>query len=114
MSLSPASPLLAAITQAGLHYRAIDTAMKQFQWERALRLAMQHKTHVDTVLYQRRKYMAAAGLAEPPGSDFHPETGPYAGIEIDEAAILAKVCAGGAGGSIEGLTSFSEFQRVKS
>ena len=36
--------------QAGMFYRAIKLNIKLFNWSRALELAVQHKTHVDTVL----------------------------------------------------------------
>jgi intraflagellar transport protein 80 len=35
-----------------------------FNWERALELAVQHKTHVDTVLYFRAKYLKNLGRFE--------------------------------------------------
>ena len=79
------------LLQAGLFYRAIAMRMRLFQWDRALRLAMKHQTHVDTVVYFRRRYMAEAGLGESPDSPFHEASGLLQNIEIDEAAILSKV-----------------------
>ena len=35
--------------QAGLTYRAIKTSIRQFNWDRALELAVNYRTHVDTV-----------------------------------------------------------------
>eukprot|EP01012_Entosiphon_sulcatum_P005298 TRINITY_DN1232_c0_g1_i1.p2 TRINITY_DN1232_c0_g1~~TRINITY_DN1232_c0_g1_i1.p2 ORF type:complete len:816 (-),score=154.57 TRINITY_DN1232_c0_g1_i1:3038-5239(-) len=45
------------LVQAGLIYRAIKMHAKLFNWERALDLAVQHRTHIDTVLGLRRKYL---------------------------------------------------------
>ena len=41
------------LLQAKLFYRAIKMNIKLFRWDRALELALQHKTHVDTVLAYR-------------------------------------------------------------
>lgn len=38
--------------------------MRIFRWSRALELAVQRKTHVDTVLGYREKYLRRAGKAE--------------------------------------------------
>ena len=54
----------AILLQAGLVYRAITMHMDLFAWERALELAMKQKTHVDTVLYRRNKFLKAAGRQE--------------------------------------------------
>ena len=54
----------AILVQAGLVYRAIKLNVKLFRWEKALDLAQQHKQHVETVLWYRKKYLAAAGNAE--------------------------------------------------
>ena len=40
-----------------LVYRAIKMNIRQFKWGRALDLAVEHKTHVDTVLGYRQKYL---------------------------------------------------------
>eukprot|EP00994_Dinema_validum_P002678 NODE_159_length_2317_cov_91.151675_g113_i0.p1 GENE.NODE_159_length_2317_cov_91.151675_g113_i0~~NODE_159_length_2317_cov_91.151675_g113_i0.p1 ORF type:complete len:752 (-),score=174.38 NODE_159_length_2317_cov_91.151675_g113_i0:3-2258(-) len=45
------------LLQAGLIYRAIKLNIRLFNFERALHLAVQHKTHIDTVLYFRQKYL---------------------------------------------------------
>ncbi|KAI9344345.1 WD40-repeat-containing domain protein [Obelidium mucronatum] len=47
----------AILISAGLIYRAIMLSVNLFRWERALELAVKHKTHVDTVLYFREKYL---------------------------------------------------------
>ena len=45
------------LLQAGLVYRAIQLNIYLHQWEKALELAIKHKTHVDTVLAFRLKYL---------------------------------------------------------
>lgn len=45
------------LIQAGLVYRAIRMNIDLFEWRRALDLAIQQKTHVDTVLYHRAKHL---------------------------------------------------------
>jgi intraflagellar transport protein 80 len=45
------------LLQAKLVYRAIKMNVKLFRWDRALDLAIKHKTHVDTVLAFRQKYL---------------------------------------------------------
>ncbi|XP_073435069.1 intraflagellar transport protein 80 homolog isoform X1 [Dendrobates tinctorius] len=47
----------AIILQAGLIYQAIQLNIDSYNWERALELAVKHKTHVDTVLAYRQKYL---------------------------------------------------------
>ena len=68
-------------------YRAIKMNTRLFQWERALELAVSHKTHVDTVLLHRRRYLEIAGKQETLEAFKK-----YAGaIEINEEEIRAKV-----------------------
>jgi intraflagellar transport protein 80 len=43
---------------AGLLYRAIKLHIDLFEWEKALGLACQYKTHIDTVLGFRQKYLS--------------------------------------------------------
>ncbi|KAJ1088022.1 hypothetical protein NDU88_001181 [Pleurodeles waltl] len=45
------------LLQAGLIYQAIRININLYNWERALELAVKHKTHVDTVLAYRQKYL---------------------------------------------------------
>ena len=54
----------AILVQAGLMYRAVDMRVRLFDWDRALDLAVQHKTHVDTVIYHRNKYLEHLGRRE--------------------------------------------------
>lgn len=41
-----------------------EKKMRLFRWPRALELAVQHKTHVDTVLGYREKYLLRSGKKE--------------------------------------------------
>eukprot|EP00164_Ancoracysta_twista_P001772 GFYU01002327.1.p1 GENE.GFYU01002327.1~~GFYU01002327.1.p1 ORF type:complete len:763 (-),score=200.01 GFYU01002327.1:142-2430(-) len=54
----------AILMQAGLIYRAIKMHIRLFNWDRALDIAWQHKSHVDTVLAYRQKYLDALGKQE--------------------------------------------------
>lgn len=47
----------AILLQAGLIFRAIMLNIQLYNWDRALELAVKHKTHVDTVLGYRLKYL---------------------------------------------------------
>ncbi|XP_077987595.1 intraflagellar transport protein 80 homolog [Glandiceps talaboti] len=47
----------AILLQAGLIFRAIMTNVELYNWDRALDLAVKHKTHVDTVLAFRKKFL---------------------------------------------------------
>merc|ERR1711916_148276 len=54
----------AILLQAGLVYRAIKMNINDYNWDRALNLASKHKTHVDTVLAYRKKYLKQFGRKE--------------------------------------------------
>ncbi|XP_030599501.1 intraflagellar transport protein 80 homolog [Archocentrus centrarchus] len=54
----------ATLLQAGLIYQAIQVNIDLFNWERALELAVKHKTHVDTVLAYREKFLQKFGRKE--------------------------------------------------
>ncbi len=51
------------LLQSKLIYRAISLNLRVFRWSRALDLATQHKTHIDTVMYYRGRYLSGAGGA---------------------------------------------------
>lgn len=53
------------LLQNGMVYFAIENNILMHNWKRALELAMKHKTHVDTVLYKRIKYLEKLGKKEP-------------------------------------------------
>eukprot|EP00792_Barthelona_sp_PAP020_P005994 TRINITY_DN2873_c0_g6_i1.p1 TRINITY_DN2873_c0_g6~~TRINITY_DN2873_c0_g6_i1.p1 ORF type:complete len:752 (-),score=186.52 TRINITY_DN2873_c0_g6_i1:76-2112(-) len=52
------------LLKSGLVYRAINLNMKMFKWQRALEIAIQHKTHVDTVLFKRQQYLNKFDIEE--------------------------------------------------
>ncbi|NWR97117.1 IFT80 protein, partial [Motacilla alba] len=52
------------LLQAGLVYQAIQININLYNWERALELAVKHKTHVDTVLAYRQKFLEDFGKKE--------------------------------------------------
>ena len=75
------------LLNAGMTFRAIDANVSAHRWRRALELATKHKTHADTVVYYRNKYLERAGREE---------TDPMfrevaQGLEVDEEAVLLKV-----------------------
>jgi len=49
---------------AKLYYRAIKLNIKLFKWERALELALMNKTHIDTVIAYRSRYLQQLGAVE--------------------------------------------------
>uniref|UniRef100_H0ZLQ6 Intraflagellar transport 80 n=1 Tax=Taeniopygia guttata TaxID=59729 RepID=H0ZLQ6_TAEGU len=52
------------LLQAGLFYQAIQININLYNWERALDLAVKHRTHVDTVLAYRQKFLEDFGKKE--------------------------------------------------
>lgn len=48
----------------GLVYQAISINVQMHNWNRALELAVKHKTHVDTVLFLRQKYLKTINKEE--------------------------------------------------
>ena len=49
---------------AGLVFRAIELNLRLFDWDRALEIALEHKTHIDTVLCFRAAYLRRSGRRE--------------------------------------------------
>ncbi|XP_061639072.1 intraflagellar transport protein 80 homolog isoform X2 [Phyllopteryx taeniolatus] len=77
----------ATLLQAGLIYQAIQVNIDLFNWERALELAVKHKTHVDTVLAYREKFLQTFGRKETNKRFLQ-----YAqGVEVDWEKIQAKI-----------------------
>ncbi|XP_056296765.1 intraflagellar transport protein 80 homolog isoform X2 [Pseudoliparis swirei] len=77
----------ATLLQAGLVYQAIRVSIDLFNWERALELAVKHKTHVDTVLAYRGKFLQKFGRKETNKRFLQ-----YAeGVEVDWEKIQAKI-----------------------
>ena len=63
--------------------------IKSYKWERALDIALQNKTHVDTVIAYRLRYLEMMGLQEDK-SIFQQ----YAqGVEVDWETIKGKIRA---------------------
>ncbi|XP_054283963.1 intraflagellar transport protein 80 homolog isoform X2 [Macrosteles quadrilineatus] len=52
------------LLQNGLVFRAIMVNLHTHNWSRALELAVKHKTHVDTVLLHRKRYLEAFDKTE--------------------------------------------------
>jgi len=42
---------------ARLYYRAIKLNIKLYRWERAIDIAINNKTHVDTVIAYRKRFL---------------------------------------------------------
>jgi intraflagellar transport protein 80 len=76
------------LLQAGLIYRCIDMHIRLFRWDRALELAVHHKTHVDTVLMMRERYLEQMGRQEETNQKFRQYR---EGVEIDYNKIMAKI-----------------------
>jgi len=43
--------------QAKLYYRVIKLNIKLYRWDRALEIAVNNKTHVDTVVAYRKRFL---------------------------------------------------------
>ncbi|XP_033833163.1 intraflagellar transport protein 80 homolog [Periophthalmus magnuspinnatus] len=77
----------AVLLQTGLIYQAIQINIDLFNWERALELAVKHKTHVDTVLAFREKFLQKFGRKESNKRFLQ-----YAeGVEVDWEKIQVKI-----------------------
>lgn len=77
----------AVLLQAGLIYQAIRVNIDLFNWERALELAVKHKTHVDTVLAFRERFLHKFGRKETNKRFLQ-----YAeGVEVDWEKIQGKI-----------------------
>ncbi|NWV07561.1 IFT80 protein, partial [Ptilonorhynchus violaceus] len=75
------------LLQSGLIYQAIQVNINLYNWERALDLAVKHRTHVDTVLAYRQKFLEDFGKKET-----NPRFLQYAeGLEVDWNKIKAKI-----------------------
>nr|XP_060623575.1 intraflagellar transport protein 80 homolog isoform X2 [Anolis sagrei ordinatus] len=75
------------LLQAGLIFQAIQVNINLYNWERALELAVKHKTHVDTVLAYRQKFLDDFGKKETNQRFLQ-----YAeGLEVDWDKIKAKI-----------------------
>ncbi|XP_035384263.1 intraflagellar transport protein 80 homolog isoform X2 [Electrophorus electricus] len=77
----------ATMLQAGLIYQAIQTHINLYNWDRALELAVKHKTHVDTVLAHRQKFLQDFGKKETNKRFLQYSEG----VEVDWDKIQAKI-----------------------
>lgn len=75
------------LLQGGLIYRAIKLNIHLFRWERALDLALKYKTHVDTVIGYRGKYLTEWNKTETNAKFIKFSEG----VEIDWEKIKAKI-----------------------
>ncbi|XP_018588159.2 intraflagellar transport protein 80 homolog isoform X1 [Scleropages formosus] len=75
------------LLQAGLIYQAIQIHINLYNWDRALELAVKHKTHVDTVLAHRQKYLQDFSKKETNKRFLQYSEG----VEVDWEKIQAKV-----------------------
>ena len=49
---------------ARLYYRAIKLNIKMYKWDRALEIATQNRTHIDTVIAYRQRWLQQHGKQE--------------------------------------------------
>ncbi|XP_036393391.1 intraflagellar transport protein 80 homolog isoform X2 [Megalops cyprinoides] len=75
------------LLQAGLIYQAIQININLYNWDRALELAVKHKTHVDTVLAHRQKFLQDFGKKETNKRFLQYSEG----VEVDWEKIQAKI-----------------------
>uniref|UniRef100_A0A1A7YHY2 Intraflagellar transport 80 homolog n=1 Tax=Iconisemion striatum TaxID=60296 RepID=A0A1A7YHY2_9TELE len=75
------------LLQAALIYQAIQMNIDLFNWERALELAVKHKTHVDTVLAYRQRFLQKFGRKETSKRFLQYSEG----VEVDWEKIQAKI-----------------------
>ena len=75
------------LLQAKLYYRAIKMNIKLYRWDRSLEIAINNRTHVDTVLGYRQKYLQGLGRTED-----NPRFVQYSKeVEVDWETIKAKI-----------------------
>ncbi|XP_074657644.1 intraflagellar transport protein 80 homolog [Tubulanus polymorphus] len=75
------------LLQSGLVFRAILMNLELYNWDRAMELAVKHKTHVDTVLGYRKRYLDNFQKTESNKRFIQ-----YAeGVQIDWEVIEAKI-----------------------
>ncbi|XP_067307985.1 intraflagellar transport protein 80 homolog [Pseudorasbora parva] len=77
----------ATLLQANLVYHAIQIHINLYSWDRALELAVKNKTHVDTVLAHRRKFLEDFGKQETNKRFLQYSEG----VEVDWEKIQAKI-----------------------
>uniref|UniRef100_A0A673GGL4 Uncharacterized protein n=1 Tax=Sinocyclocheilus rhinocerous TaxID=307959 RepID=A0A673GGL4_9TELE len=77
----------ATLLQANLNYHAIQIHISLYNWDRALELAVKYKTHVDTVLAHRQKFLQDFGKQETNKRFLQYSEG----VEVDWEKIQAKI-----------------------
>lgn len=77
----------AILLQAGNVFRSIMLNIQLFAWDRALELAVKHKTHVDTVLAYRQRYLHNFEKKETNKRYLQYEKG----VEIEWSKVEAKI-----------------------
>lgn len=75
------------LLQAGLVFRCIEMHMRLYNWERALEIAVERRTHVDTVVAFRQRHLESVGRKE----TFDKFKQVAASIKVDWEAINEKV-----------------------
>eukprot|EP00055_Hartaetosiga_balthica_P013781 m.72258 g.72258 ORF g.72258 m.72258 type:complete len:131 (+) comp8375_c0_seq2:3-395(+) len=63
-AMNKVSEAASILLKSGLIYRLIDMFIRLYQWDKALDTAIQHKTHVDTVIGRRQRYLESIGQTE--------------------------------------------------
>jgi len=77
------------LLSAKLYYRAIKLNIKMYKWDRALEIAVNNKTHVDTVLLYRKRFLEQYGKEET-NDRFRQYSN---GIELDWERVKTKINA---------------------
>lgn len=77
------------LVSARLFYRAIKLNIKSYKWERALDIALQHTTHVDTVVAYRQRFLQRQNKKETNEKFLKYSKD----IEVDWESIKAKIRA---------------------
>eukprot|EP00759_Apiculatamorpha_spiralis_P037385 PhF_6_TR37224/c0_g1_i1/m.54912/K19678/IFT80; intraflagellar transport protein 80 len=75
------------LLQAGLVYRVIRMHIRLYNWERALEIAVERRTHIDTVLAFRQKYLE--GFQKPESNEKFRQMS--SSIKVDWDVINAKI-----------------------
>uniref|UniRef100_A0A7S1KX12 Guanine nucleotide-binding protein subunit beta-like protein n=1 Tax=Neobodo designis TaxID=312471 RepID=A0A7S1KX12_NEODS len=77
------------LLQAGYTYRAIDMHIGLHAWERAIKLAVERRAHIDTVLHARQKHLESIGRSTETLHAYR-QAAQSAG-KVDAAAVAEKV-----------------------
>jgi len=72
---------------AGLVFRAVELNLRLLDWDRALALALEHRTHIDTVLHVRAAHLRRGGRRE----DKPAFAAAAREVEVSEEQVRAKI-----------------------